>query len=66
MLKALAQTGSDPGQVWLPSRTFFTHALTTVWTVTQTTPWYAVRSGCNQKSSIVQRNWGTRILMSAR
>ena len=32
-----------------PSRTFFTHALNTVQTVTLTTPWYAVRSGCNQK-----------------
>ena len=50
----------------LPSRTFFTHTLTTVQTVTWTTPWYAVRSGCNQKSSIVQRNQGTCILMSAR
>ena len=49
-----------------PSRMFFTHALTTVWTVTLTTPWYAVRSGCNQKSSIMQRNQGTCILMSAR
>ena len=39
-----------------PSRMFFTHALTTVQTVTWTTPWYAVRSGCNQKSSIVQKN----------
>ena len=50
----------------LPSRMFFTHAFTTVQTVTQTTPWYAVRSGCDQKSSIMQRNRGTCILTSAR
>ena len=49
-----------------PSIMLFTHALTTVQTVTQTTPWYAVRSGCNQKSSIMQRNWGTSVLTSAR
>ena len=33
----------------LPSRMSFTHTLTTVQTVILTTPWYAVRSGCNQK-----------------
>ena len=45
-------TGTNSIWSWsgmLSSRIFFTHTLTTVWTVTWTTPWYAARSGCNPK-----------------
>ena len=48
------------------SRTFYTHALTTVRIATQTTPWCVARSGCNQRGSIALRNRGTLVLMSAR
>ena len=47
------------------SRTFYTHARTTVRIATQTTPWCVAGSCCNQKGSIVQRNSGTPVLMSA-
>ena len=60
MLKALAPTGFDPGQA------FSTHAVTTVRTVIQTTPWYAVRSGCNQRNSTAQSQRGNLVSMSAR
>ena len=40
------------------SRTFYTHALTTVWIATQTTLWCVAGSGCNQGGSIAQRNRG--------
>ena len=45
---------------------FSTHALATVQTVIQTTPWCAVRSGCNQRNSTAQRQRGTLVSMSAR
>ena len=48
------------------SRTFYTHALSTVRIATQTTPWCVARSGCNQRGSIAIRNRGTPVLMSAR
>ena len=38
---------------------FSTHALTTVRTAIQTTPWRAVRSGWNQRNSTGQRQWGS-------
>ena len=48
------------------SRSFYTHALTTVRIATQTTPWCVTSSGCNQRCSIALRNSGTPVLMSAR
>ena len=39
----------------LLSRTFSTRALATVWTAIQTTPWCAVRPGCNQRNSTAQK-----------
>ena len=45
---------------------FYTHALTTVRTAIQTTPWCAVRSGCNQRHSTGQRQRGSLVSMSAR
>ena len=48
------------------SRTFSTHAPSTVRTVIQTTPWCAVRSGCNQRNSTAQRQRGKLVSMSAR
>ena len=50
----------------LLSRMFSTHALTTVRTVIQITPWYPVRSGCNQRNSNTQRQKGSLVSMSAR
>ena len=48
------------------SRTFHTHARTTVRIATQTNPWCVVRSDCNQRGSIALRNSGIHILRSAR
>ena len=48
------------------SRTFYTHALTTVRIATQTTPWCVAISGYNQRGSIALSNRGTPVLMSAR
>ena len=48
------------------SRTFYTHALTTVRIATQTTSLCVAGSGCNQRSSIAQRNRGSPVLMLAR
>ena len=48
------------------SRTFYTHALTAVRIVTQTTPRCVASSGCNQRSYIALRNRWTPVLMSAR
>ena len=45
---------------------FPTHALTTVRTAVQTAPWYAVRSGCNQRNSTAQRQRGTLVSTSER
>ena len=48
------------------TRTFYTHARTTVRIAKQTTPWCVVRSDCNQRGSIALRNRGTPVLKSAR
>ena len=48
------------------SRTFYTHALTTVRIATQTTSCCVALSGCNQSGSIALRNRGTLVLASAR
>ena len=64
-------TGNNYNLIWFWSgvlllRTFSIHALTTVRTAIQTTPWCAVRSGCNRSNSIAQRQRGTFVWMSAR
>ena len=48
------------------SGVFSTHALTTVRTAIQITPWCAVRSGRNRRNSIAQRQKGSLVSMSAR
>ena len=48
-----------------PLRASSTHALTTARTVTQTTPWFAARSGCSQRSSTATRSKGIPALTPA-
>ena len=69
-LKALASTGSNLGQVCCyqecSPHTLLPQCVCREHSVSQTTPWCALRSGCNQRNSTTQRRRGSLVSMSAR